>query len=479
MKAGASALCVKGEYRMDETLLMKKIDAFVAENKENILRDLASLVAVNSVEGTPEPGAPFGAGPKKALETALSIASGMGLATRDCDGYIGYAEIPGESEKQIATITHLDVVPQGNGWTGDPFTLRRREGYLIGRGVGDDKGPAVLTLYAAKFFREQGEKLPYTLRILLGANEETGMADVDYYLEHNPQPVFCFTPDAEFPVCYGEKGGFGGNIISAPLSGKIVSFEGGVARNVVPNHACARVLADAAALADTENVKVTDEGNGIARIEGFGKGGHAASPAGTVNAIALVVNYLLDNRLCSDEEEKTLAMLRTFFASTDGSSIDIAACDDLFDPLTCSGGVIGLKDGRLYQSFDIRFPTSTSPEILEKGLTALAESVGGTLDVESFRLPFYVDPNAPVIRTLIQTYNDVTGENAKPFTMGGGTYARHFTSAVSFGMEKPGEKKPAWIGSAHGADEGVREGLLWEALKIYIIAIARLMKLDF
>ena len=31
------------------------------------------------------------------------------------------------------------------------------------------------------------------------------MKDVDYYLEHYPQPAFCFTPDAEFPVCYGEK----------------------------------------------------------------------------------------------------------------------------------------------------------------------------------------------------------------------------------------------------------------------------------
>ena len=40
------------------------IDAFVEENRDNILRDITRLVAVPSVEGAPEPGAPFGPGPR-------------------------------------------------------------------------------------------------------------------------------------------------------------------------------------------------------------------------------------------------------------------------------------------------------------------------------------------------------------------------------------------------------------------------------
>ena len=147
------------------------------------------------------------------------------------------------------------------------------------------------------------------------------MKDVDYYLEHYPQPAFCFTPDAEFPVCYGEKGGYGGWLVSAPLHGSLIDFQGGVAHNVVPDRAYALVRADASALKDTENVKVTAEADGVARISAFGKGGHAAMPAGTVNAIALVVDYLLDNRLCSEEEARALEMLRRLHASTDGSSV--------------------------------------------------------------------------------------------------------------------------------------------------------------
>ena len=64
---------------MDEKLLLEQIDAFVAENRENVLRDLKTLVDINSVEGQPQPGAPFGPGPRKALEAALDIAAGMGL----------------------------------------------------------------------------------------------------------------------------------------------------------------------------------------------------------------------------------------------------------------------------------------------------------------------------------------------------------------------------------------------------------------
>jgi succinyl-diaminopimelate desuccinylase len=95
------------------------------------------------------------------------------------------------------------------------------------------------------------------------------------------------------------------------------------------------------------------------------------------------------------------------------------------------------------------------------------------------KTPFCINPNTPVIRTLIDTYNEVTGQNKEPFTMGGGTYACHFAHAVSFGLEEPDAVAPEWVGTMHGANEGVRIELLFTALKIYILAIARLMELDF
>lgn len=189
-------------------------EAFVAQNRDNVVRDIKRLVDVPSVEGAPEEGKPFGPGPAAALAEGLAIAGEMGLATHNCENYIGWAQLAGATDAQIATITHLDVVPQGNGWTADPFDMQVRDGWLIGRGVADDKGPSVLCLYALKFLKENNVPLKYTVRALLGANEETGMKDVDYYLEHYAAPAFCFSPDAEFPVCNGEKGGFNGELVS-------------------------------------------------------------------------------------------------------------------------------------------------------------------------------------------------------------------------------------------------------------------------
>ena len=167
------------------------IDAFVEENRDNILRDITRLVAVPSVEGAPEPGAPFGPGPKAALAKALEIADELGLDTFNADSYIGWAETGriADGQKFLATITHTDVVPEGNGWDADPYTVRVRDGWLLGRGVADDKGPSILCLYALKYLKDSGAALKYPVRALLGANEETNMHDVDYYAEHYPMPA--------------------------------------------------------------------------------------------------------------------------------------------------------------------------------------------------------------------------------------------------------------------------------------------------
>ena len=348
---------------MDQAL-NQKIDAYIAQNKEQLLKDIAALVAVNSVEGTPEEGAPYGAGPRAALDKTLELAAGMGLATRNCENYIGYAELAGKDpEKYLATICHVDVVPVGNGWTADPFTMRIQDGWLLGRGVADDKGPMVATLYALKFLKEQGYELRYPIRALAGTNEETHMQDVDYYLKNYPAPAFCFTPDAEFPVCNGEKGLFGAKIVSPVCNGVIVEIEGGVANNAVPDRASALVKTDISKLKNAPNITLEPEGDGV-RIRGWGKSGHAAMPQGTVNAIGLVVNYLLDNGLCNETERAYLEAVRKLHASTAGEGLGINCADGPFGPLTVIGGRIYMEDGRIFQTMDSRFPTCTNGEML-------------------------------------------------------------------------------------------------------------------
>ena len=70
-------------------------------------------------------------------------------------------------------------------------------------------------------------------------------------------------------------------------------------------------------------------------------------------------------------------------------------------------------------------------------------------------------------------------ENKKPFTMGGGTYARHFPYAVSFGPEHTDIELPEFAGPMHGANEAAPLNKLLEAVKIYILALLRLEEIDF
>ncbi|MGN0075838.1 MAG: peptidase M20, partial [Parafannyhessea sp.] len=98
---------------MTDEELKARAKEFAEKNWEAIVADIDSLVQVNSVEDLDhaEPGKPYGPAPYEALSRALGIASRLGLDAHDCDGHIGYADVPGASAKQIATIGHTDVVP--------------------------------------------------------------------------------------------------------------------------------------------------------------------------------------------------------------------------------------------------------------------------------------------------------------------------------------------------------------------------------
>ncbi len=457
----------------------KKIQDFIRANEADILRDLARLVAIPSTQGEAEPDAPFGAAPKAALDEALAISTELGLAAHNEKGYIGWAELPGkEPEKYLGVIGHLDVVPAGNGWDADPFTLRQKDGWVLGRGVLDDKGPVLLCLYALKYLREQAGALRYPIRVLMGANEETGMLDVEYFVKNCKKPVFCFTPDAEFPVCNGEKGIFQGMLYSEKLSGKLLQFEGGVAKNAVPDRAAALVAAPISAFSAMEHITLEADGPDRTWVRGQGISGHASLPAGTRNAIGVVTDCLLQSGLFEGAELACLQAMHKLHASTDGSAIGMAASDGRFTPLTLVGGMVRFENGILSQSVDIRYPTTMDQKKLEQGFAAAFGDCFRLGDVFCEE-PFYIEPDHPAIETLIDTYNEVTGEGKKPFTIGGGTYARYFPLAVSFGPEHNDEPLPPFAGPIHGANEGADWRRMLEALEIYILSLLRLEEIEF
>ena len=466
------------ETNLTQEELLQNIARYAEAHEADIIRDIGRLVCIPSVEGPAEPDAPFGREARRALDCALQIAEELGLQAVNCENRIGYAAV-GEDHGQgyLATITHTDVVPAGDGWEADPFTLRVQDGFLLGRGVMDDKGPSVLCLYALKYLKDTGAELRYPVRALLGCNEETGMLDLEHYLANYPTPLFCFSPDADFPLINGEKGIYHALLTSTHTPVNVLHIEGGVAANAVPAKASALVRAEK--LESSNTVTAEEAEPGLWKLSAAGISGHASMPKGTVNAIGLIVDYLLEQNIPDETELPYFRFLAKLHAATDGSGLGIDSSDGRFTQLTAVGGKITTEDGRICQTIDCRYGTSTSGEAITARLREAA-GAAAEIRVSGDSVPFYMDPENPAIQACIQSYRDVTGEKeAQPFTIGGGTYARHFPNATAFGPEHPERSYPDFCGPIHGVNEAACIADFTEALKIYILTLLRLEKLDY
>ena len=111
------------------------------------------------------------------IETYLG---GLGVETiRDAheDGarFNLLARIGPDAPGGVLLSGHLDVVPAAaEGWSGDPFALRRQDGRLIGRGAVDMKGFLAMALAMVPAFQAQAEQLAEPLYLAFTFDEEVG-----------------------------------------------------------------------------------------------------------------------------------------------------------------------------------------------------------------------------------------------------------------------------------------------------------------
>lgn len=78
--------------------------------------------------------------------------------------------------KPVVFNAHLDVVEAPRlDWGSDPFVLTERDGYLYGRGVLDDKGPAAAIVAAMLVARRDGVVPERDVLLTLTAGEESGV----------------------------------------------------------------------------------------------------------------------------------------------------------------------------------------------------------------------------------------------------------------------------------------------------------------
>lgn len=443
----------------------EQIEAYFDAHQEEMVRDIMELVAIRSVDGEPLPGKPFGEGPAKALDAALDLAKGHGFANvKNFDNYVGTITLGAEDDVLLAMLAHLDVVPEGKGWTVcEPYQPVVKDGKIYGRGSSDDKGPAMAALYALRCIRELNIPLKHGVQLILGTAEETGSADIAYYFKKAPTPPMVFSPDGEYPILNTEKGQMHVDAAasyedSAALP-RIRSIDGGLVINAVPPETEAIVegldadaVQDALAVAAAETGAVYEvkEIAGGVQILARGKNAHASTPAEGNNAITALIAALLKLPLA---ESEGLAKLRALHAlmphgQTDGKNWGIACEDEISGALTISLDIFHYGATGFRANFDSRVPVCGGEERLFAIMAQKGAAQGLDMELMSHAGPHHTPENTPLIEALKKVYAAYTGREAKCVSMGGGTYVHDIEGGVGFGCVFPEEDT-----HMHGPDE--------------------------
>ena len=409
----------------------------------DIIENISKIIRFPSYQQPAKEGAPFGDGAKKALDYFLSLAKSFGFETANYDGYAGEV-IFGEG-KEFAILAHLDVVPAGNGWTHDPFggeidTVNKK---IWGRGAMDDKGPAIISLFALKALKDEGFKPGRKIKLIVGCNEESGWKCMDYYKSHAHMPDEGFSPDADFPVIYAEKG-----IMHLKLNfgveGDFSTLHGGERANMV----CDRC--EYSGKIDPDKIKKYNLCVEDNKIVSKGKSAHGSTPSEGVNAMPAMLKYL-----GLDEIEGTL------FHNPFG----LCGLKDETGPLTFSPNIIEGGKNCVSVTCDIRYPATHSRDEV---LNAI-KSAGVGYEIESEQAPLFNDKNCFLIKTLCEVYNEVAEKRVEPVAIGGGTYARALKCGAAFGPEEAGEEN-----TVHQANEYITFAKIERCFKAYKLAVQRL-----
>jgi succinyl-diaminopimelate desuccinylase len=452
----------------------KTLDDLVLSMKDEMIKEISEIIKFKSykVKGTED--APFGIETKKALDYALELGKKYGFKTKNVDNYAGHVEF-GNGKKTFGVLGHLDVVPEGTGWSVDPYGGVIKDGYLWGRGATDDKGPIIAALFALKAVKAFGIEPKSKVRIIFGTNEESGWECMKHYFKHETKPDWGVTPDGDFPMINVEKGIADVNVTLYRHQRKVdeefslLSFKGGDAPNMVAPTAEAVVkFKDKASIEEVRKYKpsngskieVTNKGHKLF-IKVTGKSAHGANPSAGVNAISALVDLLSHFHIDDDEMQSHLENIaKKIGYETDGKSLGISGQDGMSGPLTVNLGLMEITPKKMKFVLNIRYPIFFNLKMIKK---QIEESLKGMeVSIGHHHDPLFVSPDNELIHLLSEVYEDVTGQKSFLIAIGGGTYARAIPNAVAFGPTFPGHGS-----TEHQPDERISIDDLTMIARIY------------
>jgi succinyl-diaminopimelate desuccinylase len=126
------------------------------------------------------------------------------------------------------------------------------------------------------------------------------------------------------------------------------------------------------------------------------------------------------------------------------------------------------KAGRI--TVNIRYPISFREWDIYKGIDAACSKYDIGIVKRVNREPLFISADSEFVKTLMQSYRDITGdEDSQPVVIGGGTYAKAVKNIVAFGPVFPGQESVI-----HQKDEFISIEHLMKNIEIMAHAMYRL-----
>lgn len=439
--------------------------------KNEVIKYLSEIIKVNTIKNNPIPNSEFGLGIQQGFCALKKIAQNLGFEKiTNYENKVMEIDY-GYGDEILGIVCHLDTVPVTKDWVHDPFGAEIENNKIYGRGALDDKGPLIINLVALKYIKDHSIALNKQIRFIIGGDEESGSACLEYYFNKlkKPQPEIAYTPDANFPVIYAEKGIIRLKLVSTFKTLNGIEIIGGNAFNAVASELKATIPQDDidsyCLFEDHINVKLTNHNYIFSNI---GKSAHAAKPELGKNAISYFFNNVQIN-----SKNQELNNLFDFFKQFigieySGNKFGINVQDET-GSLTLNIGMIRLQNNKLEIAIDIRVPTSFKPNDI---IQTIIKTIPTWMQVQVCEIdePLFQDPQCFLIQTLLHIYQKHTNDKkTKPLAIGGGTYARKLTNGVAFGALLNTQ-----VDNMHQNDEYLDLDVIETLLKIYIDAIVQL-----
>ena len=452
----------------------------LAKNYEDLgIKALRAIVGKNSVydETTISPEAPYGAGVKSALDYLTSLGKEYGFNVDTCNGRCTEISF-GDEGTLVGIYAHADVVPVSGKWDHKPFGAEivgeGKEAKMYGRGTSDDKGPLIASLMAMKLLKDNGLIKGFRVRLVAGGDEERGSSCLENYfhVQKKPDSDFGFTPDADFPLIYAEKG-----IHHASASGKfdlkpIIAMDGGVVSNAV----CDKIVVTLPTVKGLDGKLKAfpglrfdiSEAGPIQIVTIFGKSAHGSTPELGENA-AIKAFKAFGKVL----ENKSLSHLAEVLEDPFGKGFGGDCYSEGFAEAgnsTFNYGIVSYKDGNLKLTIDYRYGEAAKPE---EALAKFEKATGLKVTVGSVAPMLHYDLKDPLIATLLKSYKHMTHKFFdKPMAIGGGTYAKEAKNCVAYGSAFKGHP-----GDIHAPNEYIYIDDFNRQIAIYADAIYALGQL--